>query len=135
MYKLIKMHTCKHIVSQTAVDPQFPSSPSSTNLETRSLKYMSQTFLFILIESAKGCRTCLWVRNRIKMAENKGKWKTTSNYVNKNLTAQRETESQECSQGYPLRKISLIITNKREDLSLHQFCNLNILWTQLVWNL
>ena len=59
----------------------------------------------------------------------RGNEKTTSNYVNKNLTAQREREreTQECSQGYPLRKISLIITNKREDLSLHQFCNLNIL--------
>lgn len=52
------MLTCKHIVSQTAVDPQLPSSPSFTNLGMISLKYMPHTLSFILIKSAMGCSTC-----------------------------------------------------------------------------
>lgn len=65
--RLVEKHTCKHIVSQTAADPQLPSSPSSTNLGMRSLKYMFQTLIFILIESAMGWSTWqLFIKKRFK---------------------------------------------------------------------
>lgn len=51
------MYTCKHIVSQTAVDPQLPSSPSMTSRGMRTLKYNSHTLGLMFIESAMGCNT------------------------------------------------------------------------------
>lgn len=91
-----KMNTCKHIVSQTAVDPLLPSSPSLTNLGRISLKYISQTLLFILIEWAMGCNTCLqviyaWVQCRIGYHPKSNKntnccYHTTSSYKEKRYT-------------------------------------------------
>jgi len=45
------------MVSQTADEPQFPSSPSLTNLGRSLLKYISHIVLFIFIESEIGCKT------------------------------------------------------------------------------
>jgi len=51
------MFTCKHVTSQTALDPELPSSPCLTICGMRTLKYKLHTLSFILIDSAIGCNT------------------------------------------------------------------------------